>query len=211
MANVPVNATAFRDFTSRWLAKASRYRAQTLSHTFDRFFTLFVVYNRAYDEAARLVLAKSPNLYEPKGPYTRRTRPVFVSNIGDRLKATKGVVDFCGSSMRTEVFSNEVVLAALAELERLVADNRFYFFFDRDTGTPRPDLDLAALRNVRIGTVVGALEVLYQLRCNLFHGQKEFEQHQLAVLRPANEILNAVVRHLVRQVLIRSSVGPDRL
>lgn len=204
MNDESINIPAFHQFSSRWLTKASRYRGQNLSHAFDRFFTLFVVYNRAYDEAARFVLATNPEIFNPWSKLKPR-RPLLVTNLGDKLKATQGIMKFCGPSLRSNVFSDVTVLNALEELESLVADHRFYFFFDRDTGAPQPDRDLLALRNARAGTVIGALELLYQLRCNLFHGQKAFEQQQLSVLLPANVILDAVVRHVVEQVILRAT------
>jgi hypothetical protein len=219
MSHLPINTTAFQEFANRWIAKSSRYRGQTLSNSFDKFFTLFVVYNRAYDEAARFVLVTHPQVFYRKGfslssgrvGANSTQKKLYVSRLGDRVKATDGVAAFCGKSLQSEVFTNDVIVQALKELESLVLDRRFYFFFDRDTGIPNPELDLKALRGMRRGIVIDTLEVIYQIRCNLFHGQKEFEQEQLAVLRPVNDILDAVVRHVVQKVINHAATEANAL
>lgn len=49
----------FRSFYLRWHRKADDYDAQHLGGAFDRFFTLFVVYNRLYAQAT-FELARQP-------------------------------------------------------------------------------------------------------------------------------------------------------
>jgi hypothetical protein len=41
----------FHRFHADWLAKADQYTGADLQSAFDRFFTLFVIYNRLYAEA----------------------------------------------------------------------------------------------------------------------------------------------------------------
>lgn len=195
-----VNRIAFSDFCRRWLKKAARYRQHSLPGAYDRYFTLFVVYNRAYDEAARHLLENPPVLGRQMNWGKLRfsgQRPKSVSAIGDRIKATDGVVAFCGASLRDEVFSDPSIRESIEALFLLSQRQEFYFFFDKETGAPRLDLDRAVLGSARSGDVKPVLEVLYRLRCNLFHGRKEFAEHQMRVLTPANTILNGVVRHLV--------------
>ncbi len=40
-----------QSFCENWIAKANAYENDNLQHVFDKFFTLFVVYNRLYVEA----------------------------------------------------------------------------------------------------------------------------------------------------------------
>jgi hypothetical protein len=68
------------------------------------------------------------------------------------------------------------------------------------TGARRPAADrelLAALdsrsRNRR---ALAALEVLYAIRCNMFHGHKGFEPIQLELLRPTILLLESTINVL---------------
>ena len=192
---------AFLLFCKRWIQKSTRYRTDSLSGAFDRYFTMLVVYNRAYDEAARhLLLNQPPSLHWYNGGMKCKSVKKWVSEVGDRIKATEGIAAFCGTSLEAELNSDSLVQFAIDELITLSKQREFYFFFDRRTAIPRPDLDHLRLNRARGGDVEQLLRVLYQLRCNLFHGHKEFEKRQMRVLRPANKILNMVVRHVVAGV-----------
>ena len=45
-------SSELQNFYERWLRKAEEYRSDDLQDCFDRFFTLFVAYNRLYAELA---------------------------------------------------------------------------------------------------------------------------------------------------------------
>lgn len=201
-----MNIVAFEEFTTRWLAKAAAYRGRNLAPVYDKFFTLFVVYNRAYDEAARFTLIDRPVALMVSRQRIEQGRVPSVSQVGDRIKATRGVDAFCGASLRSHVFTKRNVLAALERLKALADSGEFSFFFDRDTGRLMPNRDRSSLYGATQGDVLSVLDFLYQVRCNLFHGQKGFSVEQVQVLQPANILLSAVTRNLVSEVVVRARV-----
>jgi len=200
-----IDRDAFDDFTSRWLRKSERYRGPELSHCFDRFFTLYVVYNRGYDEAARFVLLDHPAAFPLWRIRGRREEPAIASKIPERIRATTGVCAFCGASLRSDVLARTDVQEALRNLEAPIVQGRFYITANRHTGIPDREADRNAFHEVRNGRLFGLLGILYQLRCNLFHGQKEYHGMQQAILEPANVVLDRITRHLVEKVLERAN------
>ncbi len=52
------------DFYDRWIEKSKVYSVQDLHDCFDKFFALFVVYNRLYMEAAWLLARRGRIRYE---------------------------------------------------------------------------------------------------------------------------------------------------
>ncbi|MFT3894056.1 MAG: hypothetical protein QM730_20695 [Anaerolineales bacterium] len=53
---------ALREFYIRWDEKASAYDGNNLSECFDKFFSQFVIYNRLYVEAAKILLKEDPEI-----------------------------------------------------------------------------------------------------------------------------------------------------
>jgi hypothetical protein len=74
-------------------------------------------------------------------------------------------------------------------------EGRFSLKLDPVTGDRRPAKDrqlLTALESrSRNQKAKAVLETLYSIRCNMFHGQKDFQLHQLALLRPAILLLES--------------------
>ena len=69
-----------------------------------------------------------------------------------------------------------------------------------------PNRDRSSLHGGAQGDVLSVLDFLYQVRCNLFHGQKGFSVEQVQVLQPANILLSAVTHNLVSEVVVRARV-----
>lgn len=168
-------------FCERWLDKANLYQADRIDDLFDKFFTLFVVYNRLYSASAEL---------------HRATLDIKTARMlrGDRREATEAMHQIFRKMSICDALRNEPALAAACiELSDSLVSNRF--FLHTIPGTKEPDLakdkmHAARLRNCSLLTV---LECLYQIRCNIFHGEKELAPQQAEILVPAITLLEAVV------------------
>lgn len=179
---------AIEIFCDRWIAKAEAYRSNDLEDLFDRFFTLFVAYNRFYSAAAELY----------RDPLYRRNR--FIHK-GDRREATTVMAEIIGAPRFSEVVQENKEIAASCDAISELLEKRFFFLHsNRETKEPdlvRDDKLVAALRRP---SLLAVLECLYQIRCNIFHGEKEFAPRQAELLIPAITLLEVVVR-LSREAL----------
>jgi hypothetical protein len=184
----------FHRFHAEWRAKADQYQGPDLQSAFDRFFTLFVIYNRLYAEVT-FHMARNGRIN-----LTRRT------NFPDGNAATDYVMQFLGGTHTVELFEadpecTKAIQAVIALLAGPTAEGRqFAIKLDMIYGQPQRGADLELLRKLRSrsrserGTAI--LEFLYAIRCNLFHGHKGFDDVQLEIMRPANILLSRIVEVL---------------
>jgi len=174
---VPPSAAMTVRFCRRWLDKAAQYDDRTLEGAFDKFFSVFVAFNRLYSH----VCIHSGQVI--KGDRKQATE-AFASIVGsDRLLATLG--DSGGS----------VDLETLGDL--IGPGGSFYLISDGTTDQP----DVARNRELRqrlqsssaVTKVKAVLEYLYLVRCNMFHGSKDFDNQQLRIIQPATRCLERIV------------------
>lgn len=183
----------FVTFHANWRAKADAYANGTLGGAFDRFFTLFVIYNRLYAEAT-FNLARSGQL-----KLGNRT------SFPDRAGATGHVAQFLGAeavieSLESKPESAAAIQSVIALLSGPVGGHRFAVRLDMIYGNPQPAADLELLNKFRSQSRgergLAVLEFLYAVRCNLFHGHKSFEPVQIEIMRPANVLLDCIIELL---------------
>jgi len=78
-------------FSERWLNKASRHDSSTLDGAFDKFFSLFVAFNRIYSYVNRY--AKHPAQYDKTQATTGFSAAVRASRLRDLVVAGNGAAD----------------------------------------------------------------------------------------------------------------------
>lgn len=188
----------FRSFCVNWRAKADECRGANLESTVDRFFTLFVVYNRLYAEVTfHMARAGQINLAN------RKTFP-------DAKAATDYVAQFLGSRNIVELLEGDHACDDAIKTIALLLDgdrpggHRFAIKLDMIYGNPQDDVDRELLHNLRSGyankKAKAVLEFLYAVRCNLFHGHKGFEPVQSEVMQPATVLLARITDILFRRL-----------
>lgn len=177
-----------RNFCRNWQRKADDY-GDDVRGTFDQFFTLYVVFNRLYAEAA-FRLAR-------RGQVTLRDR------FPDSQASQEYVVQFITARRLTDGWDGSPEASrAIAEIADHLREHRFFLKLDMVTGERRPDADADLLARLeskgRNKRAQAGLEVLYAIRCNMFHGHKGFEPVQLGLLRPAVVLLKSTIGQLER-------------
>ncbi len=168
-------------FYHNWLGKADGYNTESLSDQFDKFTSLYVVFNSLYLQVMielTLVGQLIPKDYK------------------DKKAATDYVIQYIKSKTFIDLLLNdEVSVASLDEICSIIDQDRFHIILDY--GHPRRDLDIELLRYLRSASkqekAKAILSLLYHVRCNLFHGQKGFEERQRELLVPVNQLLRKVV------------------
>jgi len=167
------------DFYERWMNKANEYDARKLSDCFDKFITLFILYNALYFYIA-----------QEKGHLKKNGLKDF-EMATSKIKKYFPYKNFC---------NNKKVDLAITQLCKLVEEGRFFIRGNNQ------DLDKELISKSRSTDdeekTKGILEFVYFIRCNLFHGQKSFTERQKSVLLPCITILeelNKLVFNSLRQ------------
>lgn len=170
-----------RRFCERWLGKAALCNPNRLDGAFDKFFTLFVAFNRLYLHTAQIA-----------GQHARQSDP------GDRAMATQLFPQAIGHEILWQKLVKGRGIADVQTLAELIGPNGpFFVTFSAHRDTPEPEKDADLRRRLldvspRIA-VEAVLEYLYGVRCNMFHGRKGFQPRQLELLRPCLRCLERIV------------------
>jgi hypothetical protein len=172
---------AIERFCDRWIDKADAYRSNDLEDLFDRFFTLFVAYNRFYSAAAELHRATLD-----------ARQAAFLQ--GDRKEATTIMARLIGHRRFLNAKQERPAIGAACETISSLLHGR-HFFLHSIRRTKEPDLarDAKLAEGLNKHSLLAVLECLYQIRCNIFHGEKEFAPRQAELLIPAITLLEAIV------------------
>lgn len=168
-------------FCARWIQKANVYQDDAIESLFDRFFTLFVAFNSFYSASAGF----HRSTLEP-----RQAKLL----LGDRQEATTIMERLIGQSRFSKAADeNDAIAAACLAISRLLQNHLFFLHSIR--GTDEPDLvrDATLANGLQSHSLMAVLECLYQIRCNIFHGKKEFAPRQAELLAPANILLETIV------------------
>ncbi len=153
----------FLIFYKRWLEKAGEY-TDSLTDCFDKFVTLFILFNSQYNYLA-----------EEDGEMDK----------GDKYKATEYIKQYLGSEGFCE---NTIIKKESSKIIELIQDGEFYLKDER--------IDAELVKKVSSSNheekTKGILEIIYFVRCNLFHGQKSFTEDQKRLLLPCIVILEEI-------------------
>ncbi len=180
-------STELQDFYKRWRRKAHAYRAGTLQGCFDRFFTLYVAYNRLYAEVSLSQARKHQHQLGRRDYYY----------TSDSYGAKDAVREYLGTDFLWNSFQNDPQCRnAIDAISTLIADEVFAIKLNRLYGTPQREKDLQLVNHLRHGNrfqrVQAVLDVIYSIRCNMFHGHKGFNQVQIQMLEPVTVLLEKV-------------------
>ena len=178
-------------FCERWFEKARAYQGNDIQTCFDRFFTWYVPYNRLY---AELTLS-----------WTRIGKVRIGNNIPDSLAAKKYVHDYLGTDSVWESLQNDPnSIGAIQIIRTLLENQTFSVKLDRLTGKPSPGKNQNLVETLnsenRDRKVSAIFDIVYSIRCNMFHGHKGFEAIQTEILIPVTIILQNLVSLLYQKM-----------
>jgi hypothetical protein len=179
----------FEGFYSSWIHKATFSKGDDLRGLFDKFFTFFVIYNRLYAEAT-FVLGR-------KGEIDLSKRTSFP----DGEAAKTYVLKYLGSScLMDRIAASSEATSAIETMRGLLKDGVFHIKLNMVTGDPQPAKDAALLKDLESRSTnaraKAILDLLYSIRCNMFHGHKGFHQVQIKLLLPVVILLRVVIETL---------------
>jgi hypothetical protein len=177
----------FREFVQGWIHKAGQYSTSDIRECFDKFFTLYVAFNRIYAEATFTL--------DRRGQISIKKRDSFP----DPAAATGHFLQFVTAEyLVSEISSDASSRQALQRLISVLKGDSFYVKLHKVTGEAQPQEDKKLLENFESNSSAAKgraiLETIYSLRCNMFHGQKSFHQVQLQILVPVISLLERVIQ-----------------
>lgn len=168
-----------KELIDNWEIKSAQIKTDNLDGLYNKFTTLFTIYNRLYNESFSIL--KNENQLNKK-------------NYSDYEKATVLVVEFLTAQILADKFiaSNQ---ADLDGINNLLANK--VFNINLDYGNPRPDKDnqlMINLKSVDVNTKTQAvLSLVYNVRNNLIHGYKDFQEYQRLIVEPTISILESLI------------------
>jgi hypothetical protein len=178
-----------QDFYQTWLAKADSYAGNNINDYFNKAFSLFTLYNKLYGEAT-FTLAREGNI-------TLHDNRPFPDSKGAKSYAPQ----FIGySQLHQELMNDNACRNSVNELINLIENHTFNIKLSMPHGNPQRNKDLALLGKLKSNgaqTKVSAiLDLIYSVRCNMFHGNKGFNPVQVQLLVPITIVLRKIIEAL---------------
>jgi len=114
----------------------------------------------------------------------------------DRCSAVNVVAHYIKNETLNTFSENN---STIAEMMQPIKNGKFYIYTKEDT---YKDTELISNIEKNINKEESILNLLYGMRCNMFHGQKELSEDQLLLLTPANKILDDIIQSLISSITI---------
>lgn len=166
----------FRDFYYNWTAKAEGITNNDLSSIYDKYMTLFVIFNNLYNQIPDKLITLGINV---------------PNKIYDNKVATKMVIKFLSADDFLNEISNNNLTENVNSIIQLIQNETFHIKLNHGQYDRNEDLkilsELQSSNNVK--KAIAILKVLYYVRCNIFHGSKDFQEYQRILVEPLIEIL----------------------
>ena len=158
-------------FVHRWRGKISHMRKGTneKNYVFDKFVSEYIIYSA-------LVNVIKPQ--ESKHKY-------------DCIYCTDVMADYI-----VERISDTLILKLsdpVNELIKIIDTKQFKVVSSKDKN---PELKKNWLSDNPRNQLTALLETLYYMRCNLFHGEKEYSDDQISLLKPASASLSMINKEI---------------
>ena len=188
-----VKKRELQDFHERWYQKAQEYNSDELADYFDKFFSLFVIYNRIYNVVVAI-------LNEQGELDTLRRAGKIVEQPGDGKSATVCIAYFLRNDLNQIINDNNEAIGTF----KFILEEKL-FNIDLDYGQPQPQKDKKLLNGLNstdsLTKVEALLKILYKIRCNVFHAEKGYNEDQKLILEPCNNCLDYLVRLLITKIV----------
>ncbi len=176
-----------------WNEKCKDYKGESLTDHYDLFFSRFVTYNALYN----VIVRTKERTGELKKDKSRKGK---IMERGDRKKAIDCMVIELSEelSVLKNFFTQPEVITNVEIIEEMLDKEGFGVSFKGGEHSSENDKEI--LDNLKSNNlekrIEGVLTFLYEVRCNLFHGEKGYENQQSQVLKTLNVILEKIVEIL---------------
>lgn len=176
-----------RDYIETWTNKISSYKGDGLVTLFDKYTALYTLYNRLYNESYR---------------YMQANNKLTKHRYSDFEKATKLVVEFNSATEIIDRLKAKDYFTDITTIADLIRKDVFHI--NLADGVSQKEIDKELMGNLENDNPTikaqAALSTIYNVRCNMQHGEKHFEQHQRMLLEPLINILETVVELQIEKI-----------
>jgi hypothetical protein len=173
----------FSDFYHNWNNKLTSIVGDDLASVYDRYITSFVIYNSLYNQVPEALIGNGI--------------PV-ASRIFDNKLATDIVVQFLGATNLLNLLYDNDCANDIKGIINLIDQETFYIKIRYGQRQRNEDLKLLSdLNSINHNKkAIAILQVLYHVRCNIFHGNKDFQEYQRILVEPLFKILQIINNEL---------------
>lgn len=183
-----------QEFCRRWMLKADEAEGDNIKNMFDKFFSLFVVYNRLYVEATLILNNQGDLNLNPD------------SSFPDKNASTAYLLQYYGCrELKNQLETKNYYTEHFNSLKNIIQNRLFNVCLNPVTGNSNREKDLLLLSNLNSNNcneqMLGVLEFIYQVRCNMFHGRKGYEPVQELLLEPTLFFLNEITNLLFEKLI----------
>ena len=173
----------FIEHYKNWNEKVNAITDNHLNSIYDRYITLYVIYNNLYNQVPAALIQNGIPISD---------------SIHDNKKATDLVVKYLGA---TEILQNLHAKGNEDNIQAIInLINNEVFYIKLHYGQRQRNEDLKILKNLRstneFQKANAILQVCYHVRCNIFHGSKDFQEYQRLLIEPLTNIMRTVIDQL---------------
>jgi hypothetical protein len=160
-----------------------------ITSVFNRFSTLYPMYNRLYDRLPEVLTALGQPLPNKNDDNTRSTTYVTQYLGGDNILA----------NLSTQGLDDDIEF-----LTWILEYGAFHIKLKNGQHVPTKDAELARdIKSTDPDTkTIAILYVVYYVRCNMLHGQKHQDEHQRLLVSAVTRITQAVTDQLYNQLAV---------
>lgn len=175
------------DFYNNWTLKGTQIVGDDLSHVYDKYITLFITFNNLYNQVPQKLLDRGMSM---------------PAKIYDHKAATNYVVKYLGATNILNEFASNDNDKDIALLVDIIDQELFYIKLNYGQRQRQEDLEiLANLRSTNsVDKATAILQVAYYVRCNMFHGHKDFIGYQTLLLEPLINIMATINKNLFTEL-----------
>ena len=180
----------FDIFYCGWMEnKCREYDTNFLSAYYDVYFSRYVTYNAIYN-----TLTNTLEQFEVLSRKKDKTGKEI--DRGDKIKAIDIMSKYIQNTNLLIFFSHPEVVEDIKLIVEIIENKEFGIIYKYGEPQPLEDERLKVqLSNTAEKIKIKAiLTLLYSIRCNMFHGSKNFEESQKQILKPLNRLLLNVVK-----------------
>ena len=173
-------------FVRGWQQKADKIKLceNDFATYFDKFVTLFIIYNRLYREATFTLWQKYPDI-EPNSHQSFPESPAAKRYVAEFLD---------GPTLLMALQAHSRTRQAIEEMERILEDGQFPIILTGPKAEANRAEDESLLDRFRSDDdwkrAKAILEFVHAVRCNTVHGGPNFDRVQIEVLKPCITVLS---------------------